>query len=564
MTQMESTKRKMQKKNDYQRNKLFRKIKRRRKAQAEAEQHIAEKQLRRKLKLPKFDRGEDPLAAYKKQVEMFNDANSDPRLPCRLVDRNRVAVNPETGDVMEAGGYVVLDPVIITGKMPDKLKQTIYKNIESDRMQDLLAKDRLSPVDPIGAFIVECAAIGKPLELIGKAALYGIGRYGEKFGLKKLQDLARQKLGDNLFRAFERDSNILKQNSNQNGLSNGKILSDKIKEGYFNYTKGQEIPLNFDGNHFRVTKNMPQVMSEGDTGFKNFPVGEYYSENIGDYYKNVMQPLFNKQGIDPEMRLPRGIITVPENDVGWKGYFDKYSNIPYIKAKAVNGNLIDAIRSGQFNSTYLHEAASHGTDFKIPSNLKEQYRFENFLPSDYKWRPSVKDSKDWEEYRATMNQVRHKLLDTEHLINGKYPSGKELEKAIDNRQMDLIMANFDVANGYGSDYYNVYKDLLNKARQTNSYRDWQNIIDFENHIRNSLKYLPAVTPFAIGAKSNDYNSGKDIHIKPSKRGTFTKAAKQHGMSVQSFANRVLRNPSKYSAAMRKKANFAHNASKWNK
>lgn len=564
MTQMESPKRKMQKKNDYQRHKLFRKIKRRRKAQAEAEQQIAEKQLRRKLKLPKFDRGEDGLSTYKKQVEMFNDANSDPTLPGRLVDRNRVTVNPETGDVMEVGGHINLDPVIITGKMPDNLKQTINKNIESDRIQDLLYKDRLSPVDPIGDLVVESAAIGKPLELAGKAALYGIGRYGEKLGLKKLQGLARQKLEDNLFRVFERDSNILKQNSNQNGLSNGKILSDKIKEGYFNYTKGQEIPLNFDGNYFRVTKNMPQVMSEGDTGFKNFPVGEYYSENIGDYYKNVMQPLFNKQGIDPEMRLPRGIITVPENDVGWKGYFDKYSGIPYIKAKAVNGNLIDAIRSGQFNSTYLHEAASHGTDFKIPSNLKEQYRFENFLPSDYKWRPSVKDSKDWEEYRATMNQVRHKLLDTEHLINGKYPSGKELEKAIDNRQVDLIMANFDVANGYGSDYYNAYKDLLNKAKQTNSYRDWQNIIDFENHIRNSLKYLPAVTPFAIGAKSNDYNSGKDIHIKPSKRGTFTKAAKQHGMSVQSFANRVLRNPSKYSAAMRKKANFAHNASKWNK
>ena len=564
MTQMESPKRKMQKKNDYQRHKLFRKIKRRRKAQAEAEQQIAEKQLRRKLKLPKFDRGEDGLSTYKKQVEMFNDANSDPTLPGRLVDRNRVTVNPETGDVMEVGGHINLDPVIITGKMPDNLKQTINKNIESDRIQDLLYKDRLSPVDPIGDLVVESTAIGKPLELAGKAALYGIGRYGEKLGLKKLQGLARQKLEDNLFRVFERDSNILKQNSNQNGLSNGKILSDKIKEGYFNYTKGQEIPLNFDGNYFRVTKNMPQVMSEGDTGFKNFPVGEYYSENIGDYYKNVMQPLFNKQGIDPEMRLPRGIITVPENDVGWKGYFDKYSGIPYIKAKAVNGNLIDAIRSGQFNSTYLHEAASHGTDFKIPSNLKEQYRFENFLPSDYKWRPSVKDSKDWEEYRATMNQVRHKLLDTEHLINGKYPSGKELEKAIDNRQVDLIMANFDVANGYGSDYYNAYKDLLNKAKQTNSYRDWQNIIDFENHIRNSLKYLPAVTPFAIGAKSNDYNSGKDIHIKPSKRGTFTKAAKQHGMSVQSFANRVLRNPSKYSAAMRKKANFAHNASKWNK
>jgi len=71
------------------------------------------------------------------------------------------------------------------------------------------------------------------------------------------------------------------------------------------------------------------------------------------------------------MRLPRGIITVPENNVAWKGYFDTYSGIPYIKAKAVNGNLIDAIRSGQFNSTYLHEAASHGTDFNIPRTLKE-------------------------------------------------------------------------------------------------------------------------------------------------------------------------------------------------
>lgn len=57
MTQMESPKRKMQKRNDYQRHKFFRKIKRRRKAQAEAEQQIAVKQLRKKLKLPKFENG---------------------------------------------------------------------------------------------------------------------------------------------------------------------------------------------------------------------------------------------------------------------------------------------------------------------------------------------------------------------------------------------------------------------------------------------------------------------------------------------------------------------------
>jgi len=53
-----------------------------------------------------------------------------------------------------------------------------------------------------------------------------------------------------------------------------------------------------------------------------------------------------------------------------------------------------------------------------------------------------------------------------------------------------------------------------------------------------------------------------IHIKPSKRGTFTAAAKKHGKSVQSFASQVLANKDDYSPAMVKKANFARNASKW--
>lgn len=55
-----------------------------------------------------------------------------------------------------------------------------------------------------------------------------------------------------------------------------------------------------------------------------------------------------------------------------------------------------------------------------------------------------------------------------------------------------------------------------------------------------------------------------IHIKPSKRGTFTAAAKRHHMSVQEFARTVLNNKVNYSTAMIKKANFARNASKWNK
>lgn len=53
-----------------------------------------------------------------------------------------------------------------------------------------------------------------------------------------------------------------------------------------------------------------------------------------------------------------------------------------------------------------------------------------------------------------------------------------------------------------------------------------------------------------------------IYIKPSKRGTFTAAATKHGMGVQEFAARVLRNKENYSPSLVKKANFARNASKW--
>ena len=58
-------------------------------------------------------------------------------------------------------------------------------------------------------------------------------------------------------------------------------------------------------------------------------------------------------------------------------------------------------------------------------------------------------------------------------------------------------------------------------------------------------------------------NGGSIHIAPSKRGTFTAAATKHGMGVQEFASRVLRNKDSYSPAMVKKANFARKASKWN-
>lgn len=73
-------------------------------------------------------------------------------------------------------------------------------------------------------------------------------------------------------------------------------------------------------------------------------------------------------------------------------------------------------------------------------------------------------------------------------------------------------------------------------------------------------YIPEII---VTGKRKKHKDGGSIHIASSKRGTFTTAATKHGMGVQEFASRVLRNKEDYSSAMVKKANFARNASKWN-
>lgn len=479
MTQMESPKRKMQKKNDYQRHKLFRKIKRRRKAQAEADQHIAEKQLRKKLKLPKFDRGEDELSTYKKQVEMFNDANSDPTLPGRLVDRNRITVNPETGDVIETGGHVNLDPVIITGKMPDNLKRTINKNIESNRLQDLLYKDRLSPVDPIGELVVESAAIGKPLELAGKAALYGIGRYGGKFGLKKLQGLARQKLLEKEF-----------------AISNGR------------HTMGEPIPTN---KTIRIQNDDQPFMFDIDQ-----PTSQYIGKdhlNIGSYIGEGGESFVYNTAGDPN--------TVTKIKVPISDSIEDYEGLQRAVSTEYQQNKLPFF----FKQDYLGYTDKNS----IPSKAGKTFGDEQFriVTKQPKVIPFSKVADPW--FTLTENDGRQGIF-----------------RYFDKDKIYNYLRKYGVEKTNDPHIYKYKNITFSDIRPQNAGIDKNGNFGFLDLI------------------IHDYNSGKDVRIKPSKRGTFTKAAKQHGMSVQGFANRVLRNPSKYSAAMRKKANFAHNASKWNK
>lgn len=476
MMQMESPKRKMQKKNDYQRHKLFRKIKRRRKAQAESEQQIAEKQLRRKLKLPKFDKGEDELSTYKKQVEMFNDANSDPTLPGRLVDRNRIIVNPETGDVMESGGHINLDPVIITGKMPDNLKRTINKNIESDRIQDLLYRDRLSPVDPVGELILESAAISKPLELAGKAALYGIGRYGRKLGLEKLQNIARKKLLEKEF-----------------ALSNGRYtIGEPVLSNKTIHTQNDSQPFMFDYNNpfsqhiKRDDKRIGEyITSGGESDVYNAVDGK----SVIKFKDGIYQPSQNFDELQSAIQAE-----------------DKLNSLPFF-----------------FKQKYLGWSDKHDL-IKAKKKVYPEDTFYTVL-SQPKVTPFSKVADPW--FTLTENDGRQGVF-----------------RFFDKDKIYDYLKNYGVERTSEPGVYKYNGITFGDVRLQNAGIDKNGNLGFFDLL------------------IHNYNSGKDIHIKKSKRGTFTKAAKQHGMSVQSFANKVLKNPSKYSSAMRKKANFAHNAASW--
>lgn len=225
MTQIESPKRKMQKKNDYQRHKLFRKIKRRNKAQAQADQEIAEKQLKKKLKLPKFKRGNDANEIYKSNAHINEDGTvtdistgktyDSLRAPEIVVNARRVPtfkdIEKQIGRKItqdEIDKVVAVDPEIKL-QLPNTPKEkgmyqpsvsneiinTVFGSI-GDAANYVANKAGLPNVAP-GEQLIETKDGDALFDLpvYGKAveqSLYGISKLGGKLGLKSIQDKARR------------------------------------------------------------------------------------------------------------------------------------------------------------------------------------------------------------------------------------------------------------------------------------------------------------------------------------------------------------------------------------
>ena len=536
MTQMESPKRKMQKKNDYQRHKLFRKIKRRRKSQAEADQQVAMKQLRKKLKLPKFDTGDDARIVYLRDIVGHDPYTGQDILKTgERVNRRLSAVNVDQRDLSK------VDAAERNKELRD-LKEYMGNAAFDKYMSDLQTKKDIQNAQYQKTWQGEVAdAIDGGMTAL---ALHPITQPAADmyFALRGAKEL----LDGNPYGVLGMVPVAGKALPEIKNVAKSIYFSNNPNAQYLRYIGGK-IKYGLDAQFpdlYRRYSILPD-MSQKYTIVS--PINSRFAYESGDASPLISNfttdyPVLPNNGGDwstrPILRFPgknllgKNVISTRPSDTFTFGenikvptkniqVFDQNTNQKLRKAFELMQKNANSRKSGRF---LLEKPRDYGSEF-------EQALLEEATKAN---RPRLKDYQ-FMDY-VLMPKYTSQVHDADILNSKNLP--EDLLDALSNAQSREQL--------FDGHYKNV---VYNPASPVESqFRESVGIVE-----RNK-----------IPINKRKFNSGKDIHIKKSKRGTFTKAAKQHGISVQGFANRVLRNPSKYSAAMRKKANFARNASKWNK
>lgn len=306
MTQMESPKRKMQKKNDYQRHKLFRKIKRRRNAQVEAEQQVALKQLRKKLKLPKFGDGKT-REVYTSDIHFNNDdaAGGVDRygnkfdyveLPETVVTARKI---PTFKDIEKQIGRKItqdeIDRIVaVDPEIPIQISQPIEKGMYSPSITNELTNTIVGTAGDVINYLANKAGLPNlaPNEQLvetrdgdsifdlpgygqaAKLSLYGLGRYGGKLGLKKLQKLAKQELLERQFDKSGIDTNKLKQlyqlekPRQQKYKPHTQLNLPNEYAGLYEYANDTQLPNEFNPSYI-ARENSQIVNKDGSINMRN-------------------------------------------------------------------------------------------------------------------------------------------------------------------------------------------------------------------------------------------------------------------------------------------------------
>lgn len=534
MTQIESPKRKMQKKNDYQRHKLFRKIKRRRKAQAEAEQQVAEKQLRKKLKLPKFDTGDDAKMVYLRDIVGHDPYTGEDilktgervnrRLPAVNVNQRDLSKvdaaqrNQELRDLREYMGDTAFDKYISDLQAKKDIRNAQYQKTwqgeAADAIDGGMAALAFHPTTQPAADIYFALRGAKELS------------EGNPYGAIGMVPIAGKSLPE--------IRNIAKQI----------YFSDNPNAQYLRYIGGK-LKYGFDAKMpdlYRRYLTLPDMSGKYTT---LSPIDSRFAYETGDISPTITNfttdyPVLPNNGGDWSLRP---ILKIPGKALLGKKVISTRPSDTFTFGENIKVPTKDIQVFDRNTNQELQEA------FQNAVQNRENRRVGRFIfdkPRDY--------GQDFEQalLKVATDGMRPRLKDyqfMDYVLRPKYQSQ---------------VYDIDVLNSK-----NLPDDILDIMSNSQSRRQlldghYKNVVyDPSSPVESQFrKSKGIILRDRIAQNKRKFNSGKDINIKKSKRGTFTKAAKQHGMSVQSFANRVLRNPSNYSAAMIKKANFAHNAASW--
>lgn len=520
MTQIESPKRKMQKQNDYQRHKLFRKIKRRRKAQAKAQQEIAEKQLKKKLKLPRFGNGKEKVnldnSHFDKEGNLVDNTTGISYTPISddiiITPNTKYFYDPHSGSSNYFDGNWSKDLINMAPGIGDAM--------DAAQVVDDMSNGKYLSAGAGALMMALPNFIEKPLKYFGKKSLPLLFKYynkyypKDKFNLNFEQDIFEDRAKKALKNAFGADYEVSPSKANWNVR-----MRDDLELSKFLKRNGYDISK-FNLNNIQDLEQLRQqaIISQANKDALNrFGI---FKNNTGndwvDLYKNGVSKPIGNLSLDHNMiESQSGLadqLGINSSKIFGESFSNKFAPVHMIhnntinqqsKEKGVSKDLYDIALQA------LHQRGDKngifsGFDLLQPEKTTRVTSNKNYIGSDLSG------------------------FGLHHVLN------KDGSRTLKKGDARLILYPKNPVTKFKSTAFDPIMGLDNNGNF---------IVDFNN-------------------PSMYYNSGKDIHIKKSKRGTFTKAAKSHGMSVQGFANKVLKNPSKYSTAMRKKANFVRNASRW--
>lgn len=639
---MDSPARKLQKQKDYQRHKMFRKMARKRKAKAEQEQKVAEKALKRKLKLPKYDKGEDDNTPNPKSNNAANKR--------RIVDYGDGSLYsyPEIFD-KNLPYEVTIPEVVVTAK--SKYNPYSWGSIVPFEYS---RNSYYKPEDALEAFNTITFGLSNTISPTQMARrIYDIkdvlngSMSGQQYWNRWINGneglVSKKYTQENPF-----SSMIINGAADIFTLSGGLtkipgIIRNLTPQNLRNYWYVSKPPIGYDGIKNAIIRQIRGVLSGKKADIENpwwfnsdnakrLESYAYVPDGVSEAEKAAYLKQFGEHALEARTDAWRMHNLIPQkfntftNNPKHPGSFTDVEGIKRLKwiPQQIKGTQqIDFINSagGNIGTPEIINLGAGISDKDVliqkfgVTTTSDWFDLHPFSRQGDRLIPRI-IKPIWKKYISDPIYTDYRLINkfSNHLKYNNVGIKDYLSKA-NEYELEMFDPDMFPATGIKRWVGEVFGEIANKMKKASKIPEFRFLKPLEDKIATlevgditggkpflmqydipwtskttittdvakpfETKYIPGFHSenlfpqgvfdwkkgvYKINEDINNFKSilngqfdkGKDkIRIKPSKRGTFTAAAKKHGASVQEYARRVLKAPKgKYSAAMRRKANFA--------